>query len=126
MERVRILVAVLAAAALVTAVQPAAALARSAYCSPTGDYCTSVTRKAGDVLLRIGTFSFRGSYRLCVRAPDGSATCKRFRLRRGRAGIYSSTKGWRRHFPDKGAGVYRVRWQKFGNNLGPRLSFRRR
>ena len=105
---------------------PAAADARSSYCSPTGDYCTSAKRKGGDVLLRIGSFGFRGAYRLCVRAPDGSAACKRFSLRRDRAGVYASSKGWSRHFPDKGAGVYRVRWQKFGRNLGPRLSFRRR
>ena len=113
-------------ALLAVALLPAAAEARSTYCSPTGDYCTSAKRKGGDVLLRIGTFSFRGTYRLCVRAPDGSATCKRFRLRRDRAGVYSSAKGWSRHFPNKGGGVYRVRWQKFGGNLGPRLSFRRR
>lgn len=115
----------LAAVALALAVLPAAAEARSSYCSPSGDFCTSVKKKRGDVLLRIGTFSFSGSYRLCVRAPDGSATCKRFRLLRSRDGILSSSKGWSRHFPSKGRGVYRVRWQKFGANLGPRLSFRR-
>ncbi len=128
MAGVRIRIAVLAAAsvALALAMLPSAAGARSSYCSPTGDYCTSVHRTGGDVLLRIATFSFRGTYRLCVRAPDGSATCKRFRLLRGRAGIYSSSKGWSRHFPNRGPGVYRVRWQKFGKDLGPRLSFRRR
>ncbi len=114
------------AAALALVVLPAAADARSSYCSPTGDYCTSVKKTGDDVLLRIGTFSFDGAYRLCVRAPDGTARCERFRLLRSRAGIYSSTKSWRRHFPDRGAGVYRVRWQKAGANLGPRLSFRRR
>ena len=112
-------------ATLVCLIAAGAAEARSSYCSPTGDYCTSVKRKGGDVLLRIATFSFRGSYRLCVRVPDGSAVCKRFGLLRDRGGIYASAKGWSRHFPNKGAGVYRVRWQKFGNNLGPRLSFRR-
>ncbi len=123
---VRARIAVALATVGLAAGLPAVADARSSYCSPTGDYCTSAKRKGGEVLLRIGTFSFRGTYRLCVRAPDGSAACKRFALRRGRAGIYASSKGWSRHFPNKGAGVYRVRWQKFGANLGPRLSFRRR
>jgi hypothetical protein len=31
---------------------------------------------------------------------------------------------WSRH-PEKGRGIYRVRWRQFGGNLGPRLSFRR-
>lgn len=119
----RLRVAILA---LVLSIVPAAtAQARSSFCSETGDYCTSVQKKRGDVLLRVATFSFRGSVRLCVRAPDGVATCKRFRLLEGRAGVYASTKGWKRHFPDRGRGVYRVRWQVAGVNLGPRLSFRR-
>ncbi len=96
------------------AVLATAAEARSSYCSASGDYCRSAKRRNGDVLLRIDTFSFSGCYRLCLRAPDRTASCKRFRLRRGRAGIYSSAKGWSRHFPNRGAGVYRVRWQKFG------------
>jgi len=125
LSRIGVLGVTAVMAVLPAAVLPAAADARSSYCSPTGDYCTSATSRNGDVLLRIRTFSFSGSYRLCVRAPDRSATCKRFRLRRGRAGIYSSAKGWSRHFPNRGAGVYRVRWQKLGTNLGPRLSFRR-
>ena len=119
----RVRVAVLAAALLV--LPAAAADARSSYCSPTGDYCTSVQKKRGDALLRVATFSFRGRVRLCVRAPEGAATCKRFRLLKGHGGIFASTKSWKRHFPDKGRGVYRVRWQIAGANLGPRLSFRR-
>ncbi len=99
--------------------------ARSSFCSETGDYCTSVQKKRGDVLLRVATFSFRGSVRVCVRAPDGTATCKRFRLLATRSGIHASSKGWKRHFPDRGRGLYRVRWQVAGANLGPRLSFRR-
>ena len=119
----RLRIAILAIA--VSLLPAATAEARSSYCSPTGDLCTSVQKKRGDVLLRVATFSFRGSVRLCVRGPDGAATCKRFRLLEGRSGIYASTKGWKRHFPDRGRGVYRVRWQVAGANLGPRLSFRR-
>lgn len=101
------------------------AAARSSYCSPTGDYCVSARNKGSDVLLRIGTFSFQGRYRLCVRAPNGEATCRRFRLFETRDGIYASSKGWSRHFPNEGKGIYRVRWQYGGSNLGPRLSFLR-
>ncbi|CAA9579448.1 MAG: hypothetical protein AVDCRST_MAG88-3153 [uncultured Thermomicrobiales bacterium] len=119
----RVRISILAVVLLLLPV--AAADARSSFCSPTGDYCTSVQKKRSDVLLRVATFSFRGSVRICVRAPDGAATCKRFRLLRGRAGIYASTKSWKRHFPNLGRGVYRVRWQVAGANLGPRLSFRR-
>jgi hypothetical protein len=122
MPRVRKLVVL---TSLGLALVPATAQARSSYCSPTGDYCTGILKRNGQVLLRISTFSFTGKYRLCVRAPGGAATCKRFTLGLTRNGIYQSTKSWRKHFPSRGPGIYRVRWQKFGSNLGPRLSFRR-
>jgi hypothetical protein len=60
-----------------------------------------------------------------VRAPTGEATCKRFPLLKTKGGIYASGKSWRRHFPNEGQGIYRVRWQYGGSNLGPRISFRR-
>lgn len=119
--RIALLALLVLLAALATAT---AAEARTSYCSPSGDYCTGISKRNGKLVLRIGTFSFSGSYRLCVRAPDGMATCKRFRLFKTKGGIYASTKGWRANFPDRGKGVYRVRWQKSGSNLGPRLSFR--
>ena len=104
---------------------PAAASARDSYCSPTGDYCTSVTPRGGGYLLRLATFSFRGPVRVCVEPPRGSGTCKRFQIVKGKAGIYVSSVRWGRHFPDRGSGTYRVRWQKFGSTLGPALSFKR-
>ena len=61
-------------------VSPAAAKDR--YCSPTGDYCTSVARLGGVRYLRIGTFSFRGLVKICVTAPRGAAVCHSFRLRK--------------------------------------------
>ena len=104
---------------------PSAAQARSSYCSPSGDYCTSVKERGSGAVLRLGTFSFRGRVRVCVRAPRGGGTCKRFRLRRTSNGIYEIRRRWGAHFPDRGPGVYRVRFQKFGDTLGPVLSFRR-
>ena len=56
---------------------PAAAQARPNYCSPTGDYCTSVVQRGGKITLRLATFSFRGPARLCVTGPDGGTDCKR-------------------------------------------------
>jgi hypothetical protein len=105
------------------AASPAAA--QSAFCSPTGDFCTAVVRQQDDAIFRIGTFAHRGRYRLCVTAPDGSRVCKRFRLRRDTGGLFASRVRWSRHYPEKGRGIYRVRWRQFGGNLGPRLSFRR-
>ena len=104
---------------------PGAAQARSSYCSPTGDYCTSVTERGGDYLLRLATFSFRGPVRVCVEPPRGSGECRRFAIRKGKAGIYVSSVRWGEHFPDRGSGTYRVRWQKFGSTLGPALTFKR-
>jgi hypothetical protein len=117
--------AALAAVGLAALALPAAAHAQSGYCSPTGDFCTAVVRQGDDAIFRIGTFAFGGRYRLCVTAPDRSRRCKRFRLRPQGGGVLGSRVRWSRHFPGKGRGLYRVRWRKFGNNLGPRLSFRR-
>ena len=112
---------------------PAAAEARSSYCAKKRAYCTSVKKRAGDVELRIKTSRFRGRYILCVKAPAkeqyddpfSRGICKRFRLRKRRRGVYSSTVRWKRSFPNEGSGVYRVRWRRSGKNLGPVLSFRR-
>jgi hypothetical protein len=129
LRRNSVLVALTAAVASALLASPAsAAPPRKAYCSPTGDYCTSVYRtKAGAIRFRIATFSFRGRYRLCVTAPKRATgkrvVCKRFRLRR-RGSLYVSDVGWRRHFPNKGHGIYQVAWFKFGNRLGPRLGFK--
>jgi hypothetical protein len=100
------------------------AAAQTSYCSPSGDFCTGIVRPGDDAILRIGTFAHRGRYRLCVTASGGSPTCKRFRLRRSSGDYYISRVRWRRHYPHEGPGVYRVRWQQFGGNLGPVLRFR--
>jgi hypothetical protein len=100
------------------------AAAQTSYCSPSGDFCTGIVRPGDDAILRIATFAHRGRYRLCVTAPGGARTCKRFRLRRRSGDYYISRVRWRRHYPHEGPGIYRVRWQQFGGNLGPVLRFR--
>ena len=97
---------------------------RTAYCSPTGDYCTAVKLQRGDAILKLGSFYPFGHYRLCVRPPRGSRTCKRFRMRQ-RGDISYSNVRWSRHFPDRGYGLYRIRWRFQGRPLGPSLPFRR-
>jgi hypothetical protein len=97
----------------------------SFFCSLTGDFCYGIRRQGADAILRIDSDVNFGRYTLCVTAPDGSRQCKRFRLRSGPGGLFRSRVPWSAHYPDKGAGIYRVRWRKGGRSLGPRLSFRR-
>jgi hypothetical protein len=94
------------------------------YCSASGDFCTSVQSRAGDHVLRIGGFPFRGSYRLCVTGPDAGSDCGTFPFRRGRFDIYSSDVSWRDNFPSRGSGDYSVHWELDPQTpLGPDLFF---
>ncbi len=97
----------------------------SFFCSLSGDFCYGIRRQGADAILRLDSEVNFGRYNLCVTAPDGSRECERFRLRSDPRGLFSSRVRWSAHFPEKGAGVYRVRWRKDGRSLGPRLSFRR-
>ena len=107
--RARLLLAL--GAALVALAAGAPSALASSYCSPTGDYCV-VAKPAGerDRLLQVAGFPFRGRYRLCVYPPRGARTCRTFPLRRGDGDMYSSSVRWSLHFPNRGHGVYRVRW----------------
>ena len=98
------------------------AAAKDRYCSPTGDYCTSVARLGGVRYLRIGTFSFRGLVKICVKAPRGTAACHSFRLRKA-GEIYQAKVIWKRHYPNRGAGTYRVTFFLGSTRLGPALAF---
>src|SRR4051812_22564966 len=50
------------------------------YCHPTGDYCTGALKQKRRIKLKIATFSFRGSYGLCVRTPRRRTFCHHFHL----------------------------------------------
>ncbi len=107
MRRVALALLLLGAALLA----PAAADARQV-CSG-GDTCVSAERRDGEIVLSIGTSPAAGArYRLCVTAPDDRRTCRRFRLR-GSGEIVGSRIRWRRHFPFRGPGTYRARWNGF-------------
>jgi hypothetical protein len=114
-----LLLAALAGALAVAA--PAAA--RTTYCSPSGDFCTSVARLHGIRYLRISTFSFTGRVKICVRDPTAARICHSFRLRRA-GSLYQVKLVWKRHYPNRGAGVYRATFFLGSARLGPVLAFR--
>ncbi len=120
MARVALIAVLLASLALA----PSAA-AKSGYCSPTGDYCTSATRAGGAVLLRLSTFAFSGSVRICVTDPKAKRVCRNFLLSK-RASMWQVSVRWHRHFPNGGKGLYRVRFFTQSTQLGPVLDFRLR
>ena len=96
--------------------------AASSTCLDDGATCASIKRDGREAILRLATYArggdfvpvslwdFAGRYDICVRAPDGSRTCKRFRWSVEPAGLIALRVRWSRHFPDRGRGVYRVRW----------------
>jgi hypothetical protein len=93
------------------------------YCSPSGDYCTSVRKSHGQYFLGIATFSFSGKYRLCARhAASGQRVCKGFRLRR-RGDNFVSNRNFGADFNPPPNSRYCVTWRKFGNRLGKPLCF---
>jgi hypothetical protein len=118
---VRLLLVALAASGALALAGSAGAV--TSYCSPTGDYCTSVARLKGLRYLRFSTFSFRGLVRICVKAPASARVCHSFRLRKV-GPLYQVKVLWKRHYPNRGAGVYRVSFFYGPTRLGPVLSFR--
>jgi hypothetical protein len=97
----------LAVALLRALVVAAPAAAKDRYCSPTGDYCTSAAKLKGVRYLRVGTFSFTGRVRICVKDPTAANVCHAFRLTKARP-LYQVKLIWKRHYPVRGAGTYRV------------------
>ncbi len=94
---------------------------RASYCSASGDLCYG--RLASPLRLSITLAAeFFERYRLCVRGPDGERDCKQFRIR-PTGSVFGSTVRWRRQFPDRGPGTYRVRWILGGEPLGPTVVF---
>jgi hypothetical protein len=120
---VKRLVLFAAVAGALAAAAPAAA--RTSYCSPTGDYCTSVARLKGIRYLRLSTFSFRGVVRICVKDPTTARVCHSFRLRKA-GDLYQVKVIWKRRFPNRGTGTYFVTFFLGHARLGPVLSFTRR
>jgi hypothetical protein len=118
--RLALLLALVAGTLALTA---ARAEAGTSYCSPTGDYCTSVARLGGVRYLRLSTFSFTGPIKICVRDPTNARVCRSFRLRKA-GSLYSVKVLWKRHYPNRGAGRYYVSFFLGSTRLGPVLSFK--
>jgi hypothetical protein len=113
----------LVVAATVALASASAAGAASSYCSPSGDYCTSTTRVSGAVMLRLSTFSFTGSIRICVTDPKAKRVCRTWALRK-RGTMYQVAVRWHRNYPRGGPGRYRVGFFLGRTRLGPVLDFR--
>jgi len=113
---------VLVALVLGAAVVAPSASAKVTYCSPTGDYCTSVAKTKGVRYLTVRSFAFNGRIKICVRDPKGGRVCHSFRMTKGGPAYVLSIR-WRRHYPDRGAGTYRVSFFLGTQRLGPVLAF---
>jgi hypothetical protein len=121
--RSTILAALAVIAALLAPAPVAANHLPQSGCSPSGDVCKSVKKVDGVRKLKITLQAeYFTRYKLCVEAPDGSTTCKRFRIRES-GDAYGSTVRWRKHFPHEGEGAYTVTWRAGGSRLGRRLGF---
>lgn len=106
---------------------PAGAQAVPAHCSFSGDSGFFAQRRGGVVRLGFRTFSYRGALTVCVTAPDSTRRCKLFRLRADRNDLYEIYARWSAHFPDRGAGRYRVSFAVPGSPaFTPSVSFLRR
>ena len=115
-------------AALIAGIVPAAHAGHRPQesCSESGDVCQSTKKIDGVRKLKItlgGKYFSR--YKLCVKAPDGSTTCKRFKIR-DQGATYGDAVRWRKHFPNAGEGAYTVTWKQGGNRIGARLGFHQR
>ena len=129
-----LLLGAIAAATLVCVpgAQPAEADAVASYCERSRavarDLCYAINRKTTtrthSFILGMGEPYF-SRYRLCVRPPRESETCRTFRVRQN--GVYSPRWGgsvsWEQNYPKRGSGPYRVTWLEGGQRLGPPLTF---
>lgn len=103
----------------------------ASYCSPSGDLCYGIFRKAGVVRFRITTAArYFARYRLCVTPPGrgaaGARRCGSFPIFRAAGPTYSSAvRLTPTFFPRPAAGVYRVTWSLGPQALGPALRFRK-
>jgi hypothetical protein len=102
------------------------ASARSAYCSPSGDFCYGVSAERDPKIRLHMAARYFPRARICVTPPDGAErTCKTYRVRDlGR--VFGVAVRWSAKFPNHGRGRYKVKfYDSGGRGLGPSVSFRR-
>jgi hypothetical protein len=92
-------------------------------CSRSGDVCQSTAKVDGIRKLRVALVGkYFQRYKLCVIPPEGSKTCKTFRIKK-QGSFYGDTVRWSTNFPNEGRGAYTVVWKmtsggRFGKKLG--------
>ena len=123
----RVVIAGLLVAAMAVSATPTEARSKviDQYCSPTGDYCTNLQRANGKMVAEVRTFSFTGTYQLCVNKPRAGRDCSEFRLRRVPHGIYQGRVKLARHFNLRRNGRYSVSFRLDGYKLGQALHFKK-
>lgn len=122
MKRFAPVLVVVASLLSIPSTAPASPTPFDSYCSPTGDFCQGLYRQGG-VRAKLSTFSFRGSYELCVRSRRTGNDCKRFQLRTSSDGIYVGSVSLARHFDIGAHGRYAVAWTYGGSRIGKKLHF---
>ncbi len=118
-----LLCAIVMVASLLIAVPVSAHHVAPSSCTPSGDQCVSARKVDGIRKLRIGLAGpYYQRYRLCVRAPGGTRSCKRFSIEKD-GYFYGDSVRWARQFPRKGPGRYTVTWRHSGGVLAGRAGF---
>ncbi len=110
-----------------TAIPAASAASKvvDSYCSPSGDYCTLILKKAdGAIVFSIRAFAnYFGKAQACVKKE--TRACHSTAPRQDH-GLYFWNIRHAGNYPNEGPGEYKVRWRDSGENaIGPALYFRR-
>lgn len=94
------------------------------YCSPTGDYCTEITRQGSKFFFKLVTFAHRGKAKFCVRPKGGRKTCNKAKLRDDGDDVFLARINWNRNYPSKGKARRKVTIFARDGRLGPALRFK--
>ena len=128
MRPTKALLSVLLAAGISLTALPAASAASTvvdSYCSPSGDYCTLILKKAdGAIVFSIRAFAnYFGKATACVKKDTRACHSTAPRTDHG---LYYWNIRRSGNYPNEGTGEYKVRWRDSGGNpIGPALYFRR-
>jgi hypothetical protein len=101
----------------------------ASYCSPSGDVCLGVFKRANVIYLDISTAArYFARYDLCVRLKGvggaaGLRRCGSFPVFRRSGFVWGSSVNYARQFPVADPGTYCVTWKLGTRPLGPTLSF---